>query len=361
MDNDDERLVGKVAAALNSRTISRATAEKMIAEIRLHIESAPYEELRDDWKPDIVIYHADCADGFGAAWACWKRWGKDCEYVAAHYGSHPPDVAGKHVLIVDFSYKRLVLEAMARLGRAASIVILDHHKTSSEDLAAFTHGLCGLGHDNFWPSYKTIASHMQSTIELGRAELPIFARFEMDASGARLAWDFCFPGSKMPLLLKLIEDRDLWRFKSDFTKPFGLWLRSEPFDFERWSEIAIAIEAPYGNEIRAEADAMQRFHDAKINEIASFAYLGRIDDHEPIMVNCPPAFASEVGNLLLDRHPDAPFAATFYDTKDARLFSLRSKDDREDVSRIAARHAGGGHRNAAGFRDLRPEDCRGEI
>lgn len=38
MDNDHERLVGKVAAALHSRTISRATAEKMIAHILLHVD-----------------------------------------------------------------------------------------------------------------------------------------------------------------------------------------------------------------------------------------------------------------------------------------------------------------------------------
>ena len=23
--------------------------------------------------PDIVLYHADCFDGFGAAWAVWKK------------------------------------------------------------------------------------------------------------------------------------------------------------------------------------------------------------------------------------------------------------------------------------------------
>ena len=25
-------------------------------------------------KPDICIYHGGCDDGFGAAWAVWKRW-----------------------------------------------------------------------------------------------------------------------------------------------------------------------------------------------------------------------------------------------------------------------------------------------
>lgn len=53
-------------------------------------------------KPDICIYHGGCADGFTAAWAVWKRW-PDVEFVAGIHGDPPPDVTGKHVLIVDFS------------------------------------------------------------------------------------------------------------------------------------------------------------------------------------------------------------------------------------------------------------------
>jgi hypothetical protein len=83
-----------------------------------------------DWTPDTVIYHDNCADGFGAAWACWMRWRNACQYVPASYGQAPPyaEVAGKNVLIVDFSYRRSVLEEIG--GQAASVVILDHHKTA---------------------------------------------------------------------------------------------------------------------------------------------------------------------------------------------------------------------------------------
>lgn len=83
-----------------------------------------------DWKPDVMIYHANCADGFGAAWAAWMRWGNAVEYVPASYGQSPPDVLDKHVLIGDFSYKREQLEAIAT--GAASIIILDHHKTAED-------------------------------------------------------------------------------------------------------------------------------------------------------------------------------------------------------------------------------------
>ena len=84
-------------------------------------------------RPDICIYHGNCADGFTAAWAVWRMFGDDVEFVPGVYGHEPPDVAGKHVLMVDFSFKRAVLETMAT--SAKSIVILDHHKTAAEDLA----------------------------------------------------------------------------------------------------------------------------------------------------------------------------------------------------------------------------------
>ena len=38
------------------------------------------------WKPDICIYHGGCMDGFGAAWAIWRRWGDAVRYVPGTYG-----------------------------------------------------------------------------------------------------------------------------------------------------------------------------------------------------------------------------------------------------------------------------------
>ena len=104
-----------------------------------------------------------------------------------------------------------------------------------------------------------------------------------------------------------------------------------------------------------EAKAMQRFFDAKVDEIASFAKRRGLAEHTPIVVNCPPMFASEVGHSLLDKHPDAPFSAMWFEANGKRMWSLRSRDDRQDVSEVAAIFGGGGHRNAAGFAEEVPE------
>jgi nanoRNase/pAp phosphatase (c-di-AMP/oligoRNAs hydrolase) len=63
--------------------------------------------------------------------------------------------------------------------------------------------------------------------------------------------------------------------------------------------------------------------------------------------NAPYSMASDTGNLL---SKGEPFAATYTDLGDGRRsFSLRSSDEGADVSVVAKKYGGGGHRNAAGF------------
>ena len=85
----------------------------------------------------LVIYHANCLDGFGAAFAafCNFRQGDDCpcDFVAASYGQHPPEVTGRDVYIVDYSYRCQVLQKLCRKARA--VTVIDHHITAERDLA----------------------------------------------------------------------------------------------------------------------------------------------------------------------------------------------------------------------------------
>jgi len=289
------------------------------------------------FQPDMMIYHANCADGFGAAWAAWMRWGGAVEYVPCGYGQEPPDVSGKHVLIGDFSFKRDVMALLAH--SAASLVVLDHHKTAVDELQEW---ILEVGGE---PAPIDINDAAEALDKVGA-----FAIFDRQHSGAVMTWQFCHPGREVPLLLRLIEDRDLWRFTLPETKPFGVWLRCEPFDFERWELIAQElIDGRDSERIFGEAAAMQRFFDMKVEEIGRLARIGRVGVHDVPLCNCPPMFASEVGHWLLDQNPDAPFVACYSDQGKARGWSLRSRDDRADVSDIARKFGGGGHRNAAGF------------
>jgi uncharacterized protein len=297
------------------------------------------------WKPDLCIYHGGCDDGFGAAWAIWRRW-PDTVFHAGHYRQPLPNAEGKNVLFVDFSAKRAEIDAMVQT--AASIVILDHHKTAEEDLQPFIvrdaigspYSLCGMP--------ERLPDMLRDLmVDLDRP--PVIAVFDMEHSGAVMAWQFAHSqhtSDPLPLMLTLIEDRDLWRFDhGEETRAFSAALRTYPQDLKLWDRLSPNVRG-----MVEEGRVVLRAQRIDVRKIVAQAYMHKIAGHQVPVANAPPFYASEVGNDLLAFHPEAPFAATWWRRADGKdQWSLRSEDDRVDVSEIAKRFGGGGHRNAAGF------------
>jgi len=295
------------------------------------------------WVPDIVIYHHPCMDGFAAATAVYARFGtKVTRYIGAAYGDQPPIVDDMNVLIVDFSYKRDQLEQMAR--RAKSVVVLDHHKTAKEDLAGFPN------------VYNQNYLNIREFTEL-YYRTPCVS-FDMDKSGAMMAWKFCNPEALTVLpLIRYVQDRDLWLFKLPGTRPFHYFLSSLDFDLDVWKTVLKTAHGEVLTNMLETGRGIGNYYTKRMRELADNVMLHRISGYMVPTVNCNYMFASELGNYLLDIYPDAPFAATYCDVPIkfgngkimTRKISLRSKDNREDVSNIAKHFGGGGHRNAAGF------------
>jgi hypothetical protein len=284
------------------------------------------------YKPDLCIYHGGCDDGFAAAWAIWKRW-PDIEFVPGIYGKEPPIVEGKRVLMVDFSYKRDVLEEMS--AWAVDITILDHHKTAQADLETFAI-LNPIDADNI----DVVLAATQPALGNIRAE------FDMARSGAVMAWQFAWPLDRLPMFLRLIEDRDLWKFKfGEDTKQFSAALRTHPMDFLVWDQLVGSWGA-----LVEDGKAILRAHNANIAKFLADAYTDVIDGMTVPVVNVPYHYASDTAHALLEKFPEAPFTACWFRRGDGMTqFSLRSEDRRVDVSEIAKKFGGGGHRNAAGF------------
>lgn len=291
-----------------------------------------------DWEPDVCIYHGGCDDGFGAALAVHQRWGDDVEFIPAGYGNPSPDCTGKHVLIVDFSYKQ---DEMRRLAsRAASVVVLDHHKTAKSELHPWT-----LGDENVDLGAKLQEVAQNLALNQMEGVIPVIAYFCMNKSGARMAWEFCFPGKPVPALIEHIEDRDLWRFAMQDTKAISAALRTYPHDFELWKMfLASTID------LVIEGQAVLRGHEKNVQSMIANRYWDTLAGSRVPMVNVPYHYASDCCDAMLMAEPDAPFCAAWFRRGDGQLqYSLRSRDDRMDVSEIAKQFGGGGHRNAAGF------------
>ena len=258
---------------------------------------------------NICIYHGNCADGFGTAWVVRKALG-DIEFFAGKYQEPPPDVTGKNVVMVDFSYKRPVLLEMAK--KANSILIIDHHKTAAEDLV----------------------------------DLPanVTAKFDMDHSGAMLTWEHFFPNKEAPELLYRIEDRDLWKFAFQNTRLVQASVFSYPYDFEVWDRLM----ATCTDVLAAEGEAIERKHFKDIKELLGVTTREMlIGGYRVPIANLPYTLVSDAAHELAKGRP---FAGCYWDTPDGRVFGLRSTDEGVDVSVIAEQYGGGGHRNASGFR-----------
>lgn len=286
----------------------------------------------------ICIYHGNCADGFGAAWVVRKALGSDVRFHPGVYGDLPPDVTGMDVIMVDFSYKRPVIEEMGR--KARSMLVIDHHKTAAEDLAGFPPPIFS----NDWTAH--ISDNGQDGVD---PRLPRVV-FDMNHSGAMLAWKYFFHDQKPPRLLCHIEDRDLWRFALSGTREIQAYVFSYPYDFAIWDAMISEAETDEGlKSMCRSGEAIERKHFKDIDELLSvMARPMEIGGVEVMVANLPYTMASDGAGKLAE---NAPFGATYYDAQNGRVFSLRSRGtDGADVSEIAKAYGGGGHRNAAGFR-----------
>lgn len=256
------------------------------------------------------LYHADCLDGFGAAWVL-RTVHNETYFIGVRYNEPLPDLLeGSTVYIVDFSYPPEILTELA--NRMEKVVVIDHHATAVRTLAAYTH-----------PSVELV--------------------LDLDHSGALLTWDYFYPSDSPPTLLLSIEDRDLWRFKRGQTKELTSALLSYPMEFDVWDMLMdISVK-----DLVAEGKAIERYRSKEIEKYVKAASTTKLSGYTVPIVNVPYSYVSEVGNIL---SAGQLFAICWSVVEQSVMFSLRSNDEGLDVSKIAEQYNGGGHRNAAGFK-----------
>lgn len=289
-----------------------------------------------------VFYHADCLDGFGAAYAAWRRFGADADYRPMHYGNDwtPADVAHRDVYVLDFSFPPAVLKEIAR--RARSVTQIDHHASARADWAPQLAAAAG----------SSLARH---------AEGALAVLFDLDKSGARLAWEFFHPGTPVPAALLHVEDQDLWRFRLPGTRAFCRALRLRPFDFAEWQRLVDVAEAPEAAPFRAllvEGEAIERFLAIEVSRLAASGLVGTVRLPQPgdpgaapvegLAINANAVFASDLGGALAER--SGTFGLIWHLDADGWVKASLRGCNRLDMAALARQFGGGGHPNAAGFR-----------
>lgn len=266
-------------------------------------------------KPDksnknFLLYHAECPDGFGAAWAFWKKYGNDITYIPVKHGKRVPKMPpGSQVTIVDFSYSRQAIEDLRKIHK--KVVVIDHHKSAQYELEG-----------------------LSDTI------------FNMDKSGAIMAWEYLFDDVPIPTLLRYIQDRDLWQWKLENSREINAFIDTVPSEFFEWEMLSNKLENNFSSVISAGKVVLKNIK-LQVDEICSQARIIKFDGHEIPCANSV-ILQSEIGHQLLQLYPDRPFSVVWHvDDQNLVGISLRSRGD-FDVSELARKYGGGGHKAAAG-------------
>jgi oligoribonuclease NrnB/cAMP/cGMP phosphodiesterase (DHH superfamily) len=262
----------------------------------------------------VVIYHKKCPDGFGAAYAAWKKFGDTAEYVPVGYGDEAPeDLAGKEVYLLDFSFE--LPGEMERLAKvAARFVALDHHQSSKE-------------------LTESAPEHI----------------YDANRSGATIAWSFFHPDTPTPKLLRFIEDGDLYRYALPETHDVFSYLVVQPDDFSVWDAIAEKVEQDDTRaELLTKAAAYSEYFELLAKLSVEAAKKVSFEGYECYFTTAMPSITmrSYVGNQLYTKLPPLALVVTAH--PDGFGVSIRS-DGSVDVAAIAAKYGGGGHPGSAGF------------
>lgn len=278
----------------------------------------------------LVIYHKNCADGFGAAFAAWKLLGDYAEYLPLQYEDIRSlddidllgEIAGRKVHILDFS---LPLEVMDRIFRTAKHTTwLDHHKTAFE---------------MFWRDPKETWH---------KSDPSQFILLHNESCGAALAWNHYVDPTETPLMVKYLDDYDRWIFNYEHTKPFNkaLWALA-PWTFQQWEEI-LTFTSEEMHRFIAGGEVLLKDHHARVAKHVEHWRSCTIDGKTGLAVNAPVYVASDVAHELACI--SGTFGMTYVIGADLEVIcSLRSLKD-FDVSALAKTLGGGGHKTASGFR-----------
>jgi uncharacterized protein len=268
----------------------------------------------------ICYFHAGCPDGFGAAWSVWRAWGADARYVPRSHDSDPPrrPHVGGTVVFVDIAPDNQYLRQLA--DEAAQVVVLDHHWSARE-------------------RYESDPGVENLIADGGHRVV-----FDLGHSGAVLAWRYFHPDAPVPPLLAYVQDQDLWQWTLPRSEEVNAAIGAHEREFAVWD--ALAARTP--DELAREGAPILRAQRIEVSRALTNAHPIMIGEQRVEAVNALQN-RSQLGHELAKRAAfGAPIGLVYRvmgRTVDASIYSIGDVD----VSAIAQRYGGGGHRNASGF------------
>lgn len=286
----------------------------------------------------VVLYHRGCNDGMASAWAASKVLPEDTQFIQYQYGEDlPAMVYDKHLIVVDLSLTPEQIE-MLYPHHIKSILIIDHHKTAIDKLSHL----------------PAVWSYSNYLLQRDSADVPIWILADVGHSGAVLTWAF-FNNEltregwldRVPMALRYIEDYDLWKFNFSATMPVNDWLlNGGQHDFKRLDEM-IDADGDVHPAIMDIGMVLMKYDSGIIKSVSkNYPLVGKYKGHSFVMINSPHHLRNKLSDKLLDEYD---FVCCYTRRSERTIFSLRSRKDGVDVSKIAEQWNGGGHAQAAAY------------
>lgn len=214
----------------------------------------------------------------------------------------------EQIIIVDFSFKPEVMEKVLKITK--NIIWIDHHKTASE--YTYSQELKGLRNNDY--------------------------------SGCELAWRYLYPDEEMPRAVELIGDRDKWAFKfGKETAWFNLGLQLYPHQPKDAIWDKLLLNKPVGDIIE-KGKICEQFRDNFCKDYAdSYGFETMFEGYKCFALGLY-MFGREAFG---ERFKQYDICLSFESLGDKWIIGLYSEN--VDVSMIAKKYDGGGHKGAAGF------------
>lgn len=286
----------------------------------------------------LVIYHDKCPDGLTAKSIAQLHFervnvqNKIAYYAGKHGDIFPVELAeDKIVYFLDFVYPEDQFVAIKNVAK--KIYVLDHH-------------ISNLNYLEKYKDYDKVNTRYCTTSK----------------SGAGIAWSFFFPKSPEPSIVTYIQDRDIWSWNSNQTKPFLTALEKDGINQDIYYDILkLYVQENFQEynrvieDITEKGKAYLEYFNSVCEQLSKdYSYVNFKNYKNIPIINCPSKFASEVGNLIAEQHPKSFVILYNIREQEVRL-SFRSVSF--DVTAPASLFKGGGHKQAAGARISLDQFC----
>ena len=265
-------------------------------------------------KKIIVFYHDDL-DGFTGAWAAWKKLKDKAEYIKLGYDTKNYDfifqLKDKEIYMIDYSLKA---QEMINLASKNKVILIDHHFSSKE-----------------------------------KANLLPGSVFDDKHSAAFLSWKYFHNGKKTPLIVLYVEDYDIWKFKLPRSKELTAVLNLCNFNFKVWDKAAKMFQDKNKRkELIKRGQAIIDYQKSLIGDMADKGQEVFFEGCDAVAVNSP-ILSSEIGNHIYTKTGKIGIVWSYKGKKAPKIHVSLRGDGKINLSELANKFGGGGHKAAAGF------------